>query len=165
MRTSFMMPVLAAAASATALLVAAIPAAAAVSVQFVQPDDFTDVPRGQIERDHVLDVLQRHFTALGAKLPAGRNLKVEILDLDMAGRTDPGRRSMKDVRIVRDQADWPSMRVRYALEAGGNVLVRGEESVSDLNYRTPRADYRNDKELQYEKKMIDDWFARTFLQK
>lgn len=163
MRSSFMR--LMHAASAAAALAAAGPVLAAVNVQFVQPERFSDVPQQQIEREHVLDLLQRHFVALGAKLPAGRNLTVEILDLDMAGRTHPSRRSTKEIRIVRDQADWPSMRVRYVLEAGGSVLARGEESVSDMNYRTLRADHQNTKELQYEKKMIDEWFARTFLQK
>ena len=159
MRTPFMRLALAASA-----LAAAVPAHAAVSVQFVQPERFSDVPHEQAEREHVLRLLQRHFTELGAKLPADRNLKLEILDIDMAGRTQPSRRSTRDIRIVRDRADWPSMHVRYSLEAGGSVLAHGDESVSDMNYRTPRADYRNDKELQYEKKMIDDWFARTFLQ-
>ena len=162
MRTSFTR--LALAVSATAALIAPFPAGATVTVQFVAPERYSDMPQEQTERDRVLRLLQQHITELGAKLPADRNLKLEILDIDLAGRTQPSRRSTRDIRVVRDRADWPSMHVRYSLESGGNVLAHGDESVSDLNYRTPRADYRNDKELQYEKKMIDDWFARTFLQ-
>ena len=161
MRTSFMR--LALTVSATAALIVPFPAGAAVTVQFVEPERYSDVPQEQAEREHVLRLLQQHITALGARLPADRNLKLEILDIDLAGRAQPSRRSTRDIRIVRDRADWPRMHVRYSLEAGGNVLARGDESLSDMNYRTPRADYRNDKELQYEKKMIDDWFMRTFL--
>ncbi len=50
---------------------------------------------------------------------AGQVLKIDVLDLDLAGTVRPARRGAGDIRIVRGGADAPHIRVRYALTAGG----------------------------------------------
>jgi hypothetical protein len=142
---------------------AAIPASAAVSVTFTKPDDYSDMPRSGVEREHVLEEFKDYFTKLGAKLPAGEDLKLEIVDIDLAGRIDPARLHFNDVRILRGRADWPRMDIRYTLEANGKVLDKGEDKIADMGYLDSINSYWSGDPLRYEKKMIDDWFKKKFL--
>jgi hypothetical protein len=144
-------------------LAVAMPASAAVSVTFTKPEDYSDVPRSGVERERLLEEFKDYFTKLGAKLPAGEDLKLEIIDIDLAGRIDPGRIRFNDVRILRGRADWPRMDIRYTLEANGKVLDKGEDKIADMSYLDSVTSYWSDDPLRYEKKMIDDWFKKKFL--
>jgi hypothetical protein len=60
---------------------------------------------------------------LGKGLRPGQDLKIEITDIDLAGREDPMRRGAMDVRIMDGRTDWPRMRLRYQLEQHGKVIA------------------------------------------
>jgi hypothetical protein len=137
-------------------------ASAAVTVTFANPDNFRDMPFAPSDRAEVLKELTEHFERLGKDLPPGHDLRVEVLDLDLAGELRPNFRGHNDIRILRGGADWPRMEVRYTLESNGQVVSRGEDALSDMMYlnRSPRyADHDN---LRYEKRMIEDWFKQKF---
>jgi len=99
------------------LLVAAMPAGAAVTVSF-GPGPYSDIGPPGAESEKVKDELARHLQALGARYLAQQdNLRIEVLDVDLAGELQMTR-SGRDIRIARGQADFPRIKLRYTLEAG-----------------------------------------------
>ena len=143
-------------------VLAAGAASAATTVTFVEPEKFTDVPFSQIERERTLDELRGHFEKLGARLPAGQDLRIEVLDVDLAGITRPTS-SRPDMRILNGGADWPRVHLRYRVEQGGQVIKSGEEHLSDMTYMQHINPYTSDAALRYEKRMIDTWFNKKVL--
>lgn len=148
------------AAVAAAVLMAGSSAVAApvATVTFANPTAFSDVPHSVSEREEVFKELGDHFGRLAAKLPAGQELIVEVLDLDLAGRVYPARYSAKDLRVLKGAADWPHIKMRYTISEGGKVISQGEENLSDMNYLMGHNRYRSDESLRYEKRMLDNWF-------
>ncbi|MGJ7916076.1 DUF3016 domain-containing protein [Massilia sp. LXY-6] len=136
-------------------------AGAAVTVNYVQPDKFSDLPFTPWEREDTLKQLTEHFMWLGSSLPPGQDLRIEVLDIDLAGRAVPNARTGRDLRILRGQADWPRMELRYSLEQNGQVIKSGEAQLSDMTYLDHRTRYFDSEPLRYEKQMIDDWFQKT----
>lgn len=139
--------------------------AAEVTVHYVQPDKFADMPFQPWEREDVMKQLTDHFNRLGKRLPADQALTIDVLDIDLAGRIIPNVRSGRDIRVMRGEADWPHMRLRYSLQQGGNVLASGNADISDMAYMQHLNRYSDGDPLRYEKQMLDDWFEKTFLGK
>jgi hypothetical protein len=135
---------------------------AGVQVTFDNPDDYSDVPFSSRDREQVLAGLANHFTWLGKSLPPGQDLRIEITDVDLAGREDPARRGAFDVRVMTGRADWPRLRLRYTLEQHGKVIAAGNAYLSDMSYLQHINRYSRNDALRYEKRMIDDWFKNTF---
>jgi len=136
-------------------------AGAAVTVSYVAPDRFSDIPFVPWEREETLKQLTDHFSKLGNSLPPDQDLRVEVLDVDLAGRAIPSVRAGRDIRVMRGQADWPRMQLRFSLEQNGQVLKSGEAQLADMNYLDHRTRYFDSEPLRYEKQMIDDWFEKT----
>jgi hypothetical protein len=149
---------------AAAVLLAGGAAWADVSVTFVKPEEFADVPRNGIDRDRTLKDFSDYFATLNKKLPAGQNLKVEILDIDLAGRLWP-RRTGDDIRVMNGGADWPHIHLRYTLEQDGQVLRSGDEHISNMMYQQRINRYSDGDPLRYEKQMLDEWFDKTIVPK
>ncbi|MGE0447395.1 MAG: DUF3016 domain-containing protein [Vicinamibacterales bacterium] len=148
------------------LLAAALPARAAVDVTFAEPARYSDARlNGNVRPgadESVLKQLRAHLEALGARyLRDGQVLKVEVLDIDLAGRYEPWRATAYDVRFLRD-VTWPRIKLRYALESGGAAVAQGEETLADLGYLShPEVRLASDR-LGYEKRMLDEWFRARF---
>jgi len=138
-------------------------AAGPVDVKMVQPERFADVGWRLADRERNLELIRQHFESLGARLPAGQALAVEILDIDLAGEELPGPHPAERWRVLTGRADWPRMRLRYTLSVPGQPARSMEEWLADLAYlqRVPRA---GDHPLPYEARMIDEWFAQRILQ-
>jgi len=151
-------------AAALALLASGA-AWADVSVTFVKPEEFTDMPRSQIERERLQKDFAQYFASLNKQLPAGQNLKIEVLDIDLAGQLWPRRSGGEDIRIMRGGADWPQMRLRYTLEENGQTLRSGDERLSNMNYQQRMGRHSDSDALRYEKQMIDEWFGKTIVPK
>lgn len=142
-----------------ALLVFGVSAQARVLVSFRHPEAYADAA---LRRDSAvkptLGAIERHLQFLGDRyLPPEHVLKVEILDIDLAGRFEPGRSFAADVRVM-GEANWPRIRLRYSVEDGGRVVARGEDTIRDLNYLDHRQGTVAYGELRYEKAMLDEWF-------
>jgi len=148
---------------ALALLSAALPAAAAglVEVSWLQPERYSDAGRTDGERERTMKSLGDAFAQLGRLLPDGQTLKLEVLDVDLAGEIEPHPR--QDMRIVRGGADWPRMTLRYTLQEGSRTLKSGEARLADMDYQfgVPPVNLRED-ELRYERRMIEHWFGQNF---
>jgi hypothetical protein len=154
-----------------ALLTGVLPASAAqLAVQFVEPEKYTDAgysssmpstkEREQLQRD-----ITQHLKQLADRaLAEDDSLKIEVLDIDLAGHLDPFVSAGREMRIVRD-ATWPRIRLRHALTRKGTVVAEGEELVSDMNFLTPANRYSSSDRLRYEKAMLDDWFEKVFVKR
>jgi hypothetical protein len=151
--------------AAVALLSFAAPALASprVEVVFVDRDQFTDAsPRSVLinerERDAALELLRRHLHALGTRhLGDTDHLKVEILDVDLAGEIEPWRSHARDVRVLR-HATVPRIHLRYTLTRAG-VASSGEERLAGLTYLAQASQCRTGEPLCYERLLLDRWFA------
>lgn len=143
-------------------LLASSAAWAGTEVHFTKPDQFTDVPFDPHERDDVLKELTRHFEKLGTALPPGQTLKIDVTDVDLAGRENPSLRAGQDIRVMNGRVDWPRMRLHYVLEQDGKVISSGNAALSDMSYLSRINPYFSTEKLRYEKLMIDDWYADTF---
>lgn len=145
--------------------------AAELSVTFIQPENYVDAgysrslatarDRAEVQRD-----IERHLQALAERrLAADELLRIEVLDIDLAGRFEPFRfRAGNDVRIVSDSA-WPRITLRYALSRGGQTVVSAEERLTDMNFLMTSNRYPSGDRLRYEKALLDDWFDKRFAQR
>lgn len=140
-------------------LAATSAAAGEVSVSYLSPEKYQDIGLHQREIDRNLRQLEEHLHQMGKQLlPAGQNMKIEILDIDLAGRYESLRLGRTDDIRVLKAADWPRIKLRYQLSDGHRVLQQGEESISDINYLERVNSYLTSDPLRYEKLMLEDWF-------
>jgi Protein of unknown function (DUF3016) len=148
---------------AAAIMFIALPLHAAVTVSYGDPDRFTDA--GDINSDprKVMITLERHLKELGDRyLPPQSNLKIEVLDLDRAGR--PRMNLPTEIRIVNGKVDMPCIELNYTLESGNKVLQSRRERVCDPNFLRPMdsSQYSEHDPLIYEKRLLDQWFRERF---
>lgn len=135
---------------------------AAVTVEYVKPEQFSDFPRSDHDRAPLLQALTGELTRLGAALPPGQALAITIDDIDLAGRLQWTRWQNQELRILTGGADWPRILLRYTLAADGKVIRSGEAALSDMDYLNRASIRSSNAPLRYEKRMLDDWFGNTF---
>lgn len=151
----------AAVAAATALSGGPAQAAATVDVRYVEPDNFADIGRSSWDRERTLKALTAHLHKLGSALPDGQTLRLDVTDVDLAGDIRPW--GTHELRVLRGQADWPQISLRYTLLEGERTLKSGEVRLSDLAYmQALNGRDRPGEELAVEKRMMRRWFAETF---
>ncbi|MPQ57291.1 DUF3016 domain-containing protein [Duganella sp. FT27W] len=143
------------------LTLAASTASAAVTVTYVNTEKMTDVPRFETDRKSMEINFREFFEELATKLPADQDLKVEILDIDLAGDVFP-RVPIRDVRVTKGSYDFPRIHLRYSIEQDGKVLRSGERELADRNYQLNVNSYRNEM-YNYEKQMLSEWFKKDVL--
>jgi len=150
---------------ATALAAAVVTmhahAAGVVEVKFIEPRHFTDAGFGELETARTTQALAEHLKRLGRALPDGQTLRIEVLDVDLAGNVKPGRRG--DIRVLRGGADWPRIKLRYTLTEGARTLRSGEETLSDLNYLGTPPRGADSGLLPYEERLLSRWFGERFV--
>lgn len=148
--------------TASTLLALAAGAASAgeVTVNYIEPDNFSDLPTGG-EREQTMRDLTAHFVKLGAKLPAGQSLRIDVQDIDMAGSEQPSR-GRTDMRVT-SRGEWPRINLHYALESNGQVLSSGPAELRDTSFLDRPNRYFDHDILRYEKRMVDIWFEKTIL--
>lgn len=148
------------------LALAAATAQAAVNVSFIAPESYTDAGDRTWDREDTMRTLGEYLHKLGDKyLAPNQTLKIEVLDVDLAGWPRFGGRGPHQFRTVTGNADYPSMRVRYTLEGPGLRGETREETIEDTNYftrGTVTQRYASNEPLYFEKRMLDDWFKNRF---
>lgn len=149
MKTLYLIP--------AAALCAAAASAGTVEVATQPTANYVDAGKTTWDAQSNVQTLTRYLQRLGKDLlPAGHVLKVELLDVDLAG-TQFGDRA----RVVTGGADWPRIRLRYTLQAPGQPVRTAEEVVQDMNYTRGLVGVR-DEPLPYEKRMLRAWFRERF---
>lgn len=134
--------------------------AGTADVKFADPDRMSDLATNRWQQADTMKALTRHVQQLAVMLPADQVLKVEFVDVDLAGswhETPKGR-----VRTLKNRADPPKFHIRYSLESHGQVLRSGEDRIADLDYTNHVFTGRTSTPLYYETRLLDDWFAREF---
>ena len=147
-------------------LLAAVFAAAAgtVNVTFINASSYWDAGNSSWDEEANLKLLERHLQRLGQRLlPADHVLKLDVLQLDLAGTVRAFHRADTRVRVVTGGADWPRIHLRYTLEADGKPLASGQEWVADLDYSRGVPGRVSNEDLYYEKRMLDMWFKARFV--
>lgn len=147
-----------------AALVWAVPAEAAVTVQFVEPQGYTEAGGHGYDSERNLAALERHMVKQGGRcLRNGESLELRVLDVDLAGRQEWWRGAAYDLRVMRE-ITWPRIELEYVWrDAAGALLGQGRERVADMSYLWRSGYVRHDPDaLPYEKAMLGDWFERRF---
>ena len=136
-------------------------AAGSAEVRFVEPATFTDAGSNPMDRERALATLAAHIEQLAHRLPEGQRLRVDVLDVDLAG--EPIFRRGNDVRVLRGGADWPRLHLRWSLTQGERTLKSGDERLSDLGYLQSRIGLAAaDGDLPFEKRLLTNWFRGQF---
>jgi DUF3016 family protein len=144
-----------------AIAAVASTAGAAVVVSFNEPDKYADVGFPRSDAEDVFKELERHLQRLGeTHLAPGQTLRIEVLDIDLAGDERFRPRAGTDIRVLKGRADWPKLRLRYGMESAGKAADSREETIADMNYLM-RPITRPEK-LAYEKRMLEEWFKARF---
>jgi hypothetical protein len=148
--------------SAAAIAFIALPLHAAVTVSYGDPDRFTDAGDRNNDPRKIMLTLERYLKQLGDRyLPPQSNLKIEVLDLDRAGR--PRMNLPTEIRIVTGKADMPCIDIDYTLEVDGRLSPSRHERICDPDYlRTLEPQYSEHDPLVYEKRMLEQWFRERF---
>ncbi|MEO7497084.1 MAG: DUF3016 domain-containing protein [Massilia sp.] len=146
---------------AAALLSVSLIASAAATVTYVNPDKMTDVPRDRADRESMEADFLEHFNTLAARLPAGQDLKIDIIDIDLAGDVFP-RVALRNVRVLRGRGDAPRIHLRYRIEQNGNLVSSGERELTDMSYMMHYSTMNRDM-YSYEFQLLDDWFRKDIV--
>lgn len=165
------MRVLTTAAAVAALVLGASAALAGTAeVNFLNPDGYSDPGakggmREQPTREAVLREIRAHLSDLAQRnLGPNQTLKIDVVDIDIAGRRDTLRSGADDVRIY-DDISPPRIKLRYALEENGRAVTSGEETISDPTYLNGvgRTSSSSDA-IRYERAMLTKWFLARLVQ-
>ena len=143
------------------LFAAAGNASAAAEASFLNPDSMSDIPRAVSEREAMQEAFRQHLSALSARLPQSQILKVEFLDIDLAGDVFP-RIAMHGVRILGGAGDRPMIHLRYTIEQDGKTVGGGERRLVNSGYLSMGNRYDRDT-WGHEKQMLDDWFRKDVI--
>ena len=135
-------------------------ASATATVTYADTKQMADVPRDQADRELMEAQLIELFNTFSSKLPAGQELKIEILDIDLAGEVFP-RVAIRNVRVLKGLGDPPRIHLRYQIEQAGKVLSSGERKLVNHSYQGSFNRYSNEM-FSHEKQMLDDWFRKEF---
>lgn len=146
-----------------ALMIALSGAARAeLTVRFVEPVRYADAGASEAGRARNLSVLERHLRAAARACVADdERLGIDVLDVDLAGDVDWSRPDAAERRVLRD-VSAPRMALDWVLaDARGQVVARGHEQVSDMDYLENAARARFSREmLPYERLMLEHWAQR-----
>ncbi len=139
-----------------------------VSVEFVNPEKFTDIKEGML-RTHVdnnahLNGLRKYLEREAASyLQPGQSLQIAVTDIDLAGDITPhSNAALLDIRTVSNVYP-PRMDLNYTLaDASGAVVRTGAARLKDLGFDIGSGGGRVSDPLRYEKRMLDKWLRREF---
>ncbi len=144
------------------LAAASTVAQADVQVKFIQPEKFSDIKDNNGFRDTaVLKDLEAYLVAQAEKRLPGRDVRINVTDVNLAGEVEPVGRSTQWLRVMRS-VTLPFMEMNYEVLEGGKVVQQGQVKLRDMNYQNGFNMHSSSDPLRYEKRMIDNWFKEQF---
>ena len=131
-------------------------------VEYVPPENFTDVSFRSMTHRAAEERLERELTktieTAAAQYLSPYQLDVQIVDVAMAGREafeKPGFNS--DLRIRNQMGKPPKISLQYEIkDPRGHVVAKGVRVLTNLNYQFDYPDSQIDK-LYPEKQLLRDW--------
>ena len=136
------------------------PTAPAATVSFADAENFTDVALFGPERERMMADLRAHVEKLAQGLPRGTHLRVEFLDIDLAGRLEPMALG-QELRVMTGRADFPRLELRCGVEREGKLTQSGKADLLDMTYLDRPTRSLANEPLRYEKAMLTRWFKQT----
>jgi len=142
-------------------------AAPSVEVIYDNPEHFRDasLDSNGYERgadQQVMKELRSYLQTLGKRyLPPGQTLRIDIRDIDLAGRYEPWHPQAYSIRFMRD-ITWPSIDLHYVLSQQGQPLSQADARVTDKFYLQRPGRSANSDRLYAEKAMLEEWFRKQF---
>ena len=144
-------------------MAAAGAAMADVTVNYIDADHYTDLPRQTVPREAALDEFTQHFQRLSMTMPAGEELVIDVLDIDLAGHGRPTRNAAEDIRIVTNSvADWPHVVLRYTLSEHGKVVDSRTVELTDRVETDELHVYPAGLRYPRDMRLLDSWWHGTF---
>ncbi len=144
-------------------LALATSAHAQAEVSFKDPDKFSDLGETHWDRQNAMKQLEEHIKRQADRELAGKQLKIEFTDIDLAGELEP-RVAANRIRVLRT-VTIPRLEFTYTLSENGKVLEQGKAAINDMNYQNSTNRYFDSEPFRYEKKLLDDWMAKELLHK
>jgi hypothetical protein len=132
-------------------------------IMFAQPERYIDAGDGPAEARANLALLQRSLQELAQQwLQPGQSLRIEVEQVDLAGRVEPALRHPQPLRVLRGSTDWPRIDLQYTLStAATGARASGTASISDPAYLLHPIAYTGEP-LRYERRMLAQWFRQRF---
>ena len=152
----------------TLLMIATIATAHTTSiaeVTFNKPESFNDfktqTAHNKLDKSRLIHELQIQINETAERyLTKGQHLKINFLNIDMAGYIYPG---IDDIRTVRQDADKSLLIFDYTLQdSQGNVINQGKERLIELNLNSMRHEAKRYKRshFKYEMVMFSRWIKK-----
>lgn len=141
--------------------------ASSVEVNYDNPEHFRDasLDSNGYERgadEYVMKELRSYLQTLGKRyLPANQSLRIDIRDIDLAGRYEPWHPQAYTVRFLRE-VTWPSIDLHYVLSQQGQPLSQADAHLSDKLYLQRPGRRATSDRLYAEKAMLEEWFRKQF---
>ncbi|WP_442107255.1 DUF3016 domain-containing protein [Pseudomonas sp. NUPR-001] len=141
--------------------------ASSVEVNYDNPEHFRDasLDSNGYERGadaYVMKELRSYLQTLGKRyLPANQTLRIDIRDIDLAGRYEPWHPQAYTVRFLRE-ITWPSIDLHYVLSQQGQPLSQADAHLSDKLYLQRPGRRATSDRLYAEKAMLEEWFRKQF---
>ena len=147
---------------ALGLMALAAVARADVQVKFIEPEKFSDIKDNNGFRQmDVLKDIEAHLVEQAGKYLPGRDVRISVTDVNLAGEVEPFGRRVEWLRVMRT-VTLPSMIMSYEVLEAGKVVRQGQANLRDMNYQDGFNSYSSGDTLRYEKRMIDRWFKDEF---
>lgn len=144
-------------------MAAASAAMADVTVNYIDADHYTDLPRQTVPREAALEEFTQHFQKLSMTLPPGQDLVIDVLDIDLAGHGRPTRSAAEDIRILTNSvADWPHVALRYTLSEHGKVIDSRIVELTDRVETDELHVYPAGLRYPRDMRLLDTWWHGTF---
>ncbi len=142
--------------------VAASWAADRVEVSYADTEKFADFGDSRWERERNQADFSAMLQVLAQRLPAGQQLKVKLLDVNLAGEMDWWRARGDRIRVLRN-VTWPIIEFEYQLLEGGKTIRSDKVLISDMAYLQSSLFGQNEMAgFGYERRMLDRWARDTF---
>ncbi|HEX4912198.1 MAG TPA: DUF3016 domain-containing protein [Permianibacter sp.] len=142
-------------------------AAGTITVDYVQPEKFTDVKERQFktspDKNAHLKNLKSWLEKEGVQqLADGQTLRLKILDIDLAGDFEPWNGpEFQDVRVLKDIYP-PRIKLQFTLQdRDGKVLGEGERELRNLSYLM-ESSFANRNALEHDERLLKDWLRKEF---
>lgn len=139
-------------------------AAADITVEFQNPDDFRDVRDslgGSTDQNALASLRTWLQENAPARLSAGQKLRVTFTEIDLAGDFLPGA-NVDRVRIIRG-VYIPRMELAFAVtDAAGQVVKQGTRTLTNLDFQNTGRRIGSDQPFFYDKMLLEDWLRKEF---
>lgn len=136
-----------------------------VQIGFADVERFADFGESRWDRERNQKELTEILQAVTAKLPAGQQLSLKVLDVNLAGELEWWRSAAQRLRVMRS-VTWPMIEIEYTLSENGRVLKSEKVDLKDMNYLQDRfftGSQEASQTWRYERRLLERWFKASIL--